>query len=423
MPPRFPERRLNAVQCILLAALAFLVPFPAHADERRAVPDYDGRGDGGASAALWIPRVLVAPLYLVWEYLVRVPIGAAVRGVEKNGAVSRALHVATFGSAKSAGIAPTFLFDTDMLPAVGAYFWWDDALVDGNHVRIRAATWGAPLVLASLSDRYDLDERSSVSLVASFARRRDNVFYGLGPDAPDGARRRYRSRIADASAGFERELGLGIHLATRVGVRDVAFDERVVASDYTLGYQRVALAFDTRASGLRGSGLRLETTGEGSFASERRSWVTYGGSAHAFWDIGGSARVLSLAGTLTFVDPIADGAVPFTELATLGGYERMRGFLPGRMVDRSAASLTLAYRWPVWSFLDAGIEAAAGNVFGPRLRGLDAGKLRFSGAVGLRTLAIPEAELELLVGFGTATFADGMGLESVRCILGATHAF
>lgn len=386
-------------------------------------PDYDGRRDEGASAALWIPRLLVAPLYLVWEYLVRVPIGAAVVAIEKSDTFARVVHAGTFGSKKTAGIAPTFLLDTEMLPAVGAYVWWDDALVRGNHVRIRAATWGAPLVLASLVDRYELDERSSVSLTASFARRRDNVFYGLGPEAPEDARRRYRSRVVDVGAAFERELGGGLHLATRVGLRDVGFDDRVPARGYTLGYERGTLAFDTRARGLHATGLRLEANGEGAFASERRSWFAYGGSARAFWDVGGSARVLSLAGTVAMVDPIADGTIPFTELATLGGYERMRGFLPGRMLGRSAASVTLAYQWPVWSFLDGEIEAATGNVFGARLRDFDAGKLRFSGAVGLRTLAVPESELELLVGFGTETFASGMGLESVRCVLGATHAF
>jgi Asp-tRNA(Asn)/Glu-tRNA(Gln) amidotransferase A subunit family amidase len=44
---------------------------------------------------------------------------------------------------------------------------------------------------------------------------------------------------------------------------------------------------------------------------------------------------------------LGTGQVPFTELVTLGGDVWMRGYFPGRLVDRSAAVTQLAYTWPV----------------------------------------------------------------------------
>jgi len=415
---------LNASQTGFLAAI-LLTGSPAVAGEKRPVPHYDGRPDAGGDGAIWIPRVLLAPLWLVYEFLVRIPIGAAVTAIEESATTQRAVHVLTFGSEKNAGIAPTFLLDRGMLPAIGGYFWWDDALVDGNHLRIHAATWGEPLVLATVSDRYDLDDRSSVSLTASFTRRRDNLYYGIGPETPDSARTRYRSRVIDVAASFERELGRGVHLGTKAGVRDTSFVER--AAGYTIAYQHADLAFDTRSLGLRGAGVRASASGDSAFDSSntpRSSWLGYGAALEGFWDIAESDRVLTLTATTRLVDPIArGGSIPFTELPTLGGYTTMRGFLPGRMIDRSAAAVTLGYQWPVWSFLDGELEAATGNVFGAGFRGLEPGRLRFSGAVGLRTLSIPEAQLELLTGFGTDTFDAGARISSFRLVFGATHGF
>jgi hypothetical protein len=52
----------------------------ARADATREVPDYDGRGNEDAhpdSWALWIPRVVLSPLYVISEYVLRRPIGAS----------------------------------------------------------------------------------------------------------------------------------------------------------------------------------------------------------------------------------------------------------------------------------------------------------------------------------------------------------
>src|SRR5690606_4216117 len=81
-----------APRCALLAMAAAPAPTPALAHPRtpapapgrRPVPDY-GRAPESrdpAEALLWIPRVIFAPVHLVLEYLVRLPLGWLLRAVE-----------------------------------------------------------------------------------------------------------------------------------------------------------------------------------------------------------------------------------------------------------------------------------------------------------------------------------------------------
>ena len=139
----------------------------------------------------------------------------------------------------------------------------------------------------------------------------------------------------------------------------------------------------------------------------------------------GTERLVSLAADALFVDPLQGGArgIPFTEDITLGGSALMRGFLPGRLTDRSAAVATLGYEWPIWAFLDGTLSAAVGNVFGAGLRGFDVDRLRFSGTLGIRSNSSPDHQFELLTGFGTEPFDQGGAVTSFRLALGATRGF
>lgn len=153
--------------------------------------------------------------------------------------------------------------------------------------------------------------------------------------------------------------------------------------------------------------------------------MKYEGTVGGFWDVTKTARVLSLSATAIFVDPIqgSGGAIPFTELATLGGFGHMRGYLPGRLIDRSAAVATLGYQWPIWAFLDGTMRVSTGNVFGAGLRGIEPGKLRLSTDFGIQSNSSPDHRFELIAGFGTDTFDNGARITSVRLALGATRGF
>ena len=82
--------------CWLLQAVTALAderpseapPQKREVPRKRAVPNYDGRGgapEPRARKALWVPRVLLYPAYVVSEYLVRRPLAAAITSAEQRG--------------------------------------------------------------------------------------------------------------------------------------------------------------------------------------------------------------------------------------------------------------------------------------------------------------------------------------------------
>jgi hypothetical protein len=83
----------------------------------------------------------------------------------------------------------------------------------------------------------------------------------------------------------------------------------------------------------------------------------------------------------------------------------------------------LAYRWPVWIWLDGAMRFEVGNVFGPGLRDFDPGLLRYSGSIGVESIGSPDSSLQILFGFGSETFESGGKVDSFRVFLGTTHGF
>ena len=127
---------------------------------------------------------------------------------------------------------------------------------------------------------------------------------------------------------------------------------------------------------------------------------------------------------MRFADPLGREAVPFTELVSLGGAELMRGYFPGRLIDRSAAVAALHYRWPIWVWLEAETRVAVGNAFGPSFAGLHAGALAGSWDVALRTSPGSFAVAELLVGVGTSAFESPVfAIDQVRILTRISRAF
>lgn len=438
-----------------------MAPPPATADAlppekaraiKRPLPDYDGRPEPttAGDVLLWVPRLVVSPLYLTSEYLIRKPLGGLIIGVENNRVVQKALYVFTFAGASKIGFVPTFLVDFGFLPSVGVYFFWDDALVPHNHVRVHFGTWGIDWLKIGVTDRYDVGENASAAMRFSYSRRMDNLFFGLGPDSNEDLKSRYGATTVDVGPNYEMKVAPTLMMRTAVGFRDTSFSEGTcclnlpvqqriragqlaepprLADGYTAGYQRAELAFDTRSKRpAPQSGIRIAADGEPAFDVSRRagnSWLRYGGTAGAFWDVTGKARVLSLSASARFVDPMqGEGTqIPFTELVTLGGDGLMRGFLPGRLIDRSAAVATLAYQWPIWVFLDGSLQASVGNVFGAGLKDFETKKLRLSTGFGFRTNNSPDHQFEVLAGFGTNTFENGAAITSFRLAVGATRGF
>jgi hypothetical protein len=446
------KRARTFMPAVAAAVAVALAAGGASADEpKRALPDYDGRGGEPTTpgdVALWIPRVLVSPIYFVTEYLLRRPIGALIAGAERANVPEYLYDLFFFGPEHKVGVIPTAFIDFGFNPSVGLYAFWDDALVKGHDLRLTASIWTSDWVAGSLTERLPIHGKESLTLRLSGVRRPDYTFFGLGPNSLQGNIARYGQDRLEASALFDFPLWRASRVSAGMGVRsvniyhghfggDASVENQAAAGvyplpygfgrGYTEEYNHLLLAFDTRQPRpATSSGVRVEVeTEQGS--DVRRTpdggWVRWGGTAGGFWDIGGHNRVVSLSATARFADPLGNSPIPFPELVNLGGSGPMRGFFPGRLVDRSAAVATLHYRWPIWAWLDGSLQGAVGNVFGEHLQDFTPGLLRFSGALGFESVGSPDSSFEFLVGLGSETFDHGGQLDSVRIVFGTNRGF
>jgi hypothetical protein len=427
-------------------------PVAANTGERspkRAVPDYDGRGPPPTTAgdvAIWVPRIILSPLYLVSEFVIRRPLGAFMTAAERAHWPESLYNFFTFGPDHDGGFAPIALIDFGFNPSVGIYVFWNDAIVKGNDFHFHGSTWGPEWLAGSFTDRIRFGLGNSVTFKISGIRRPDHTFYGTGPLTLESYQSRYGEAVVDGRAMLDVPLWRASRVQATVGVRDVRLYHGHFGGDpsveqsaaagvfplpeafgrgYTAEYNHVLAALDSRRPRpAPGSGVRIEAEGEQGSDFSRSpgaAWIRYGATVGGFWDLNDHSRVLSLSVAALFADPLGNAPIPFTELVTLGGDAPMRGYYPGRLFDRSAAVATLRYRWPIGPWLDGTMEAAVGNVFGVHLQEFKPGLLRFSGGIGLETVGSPDSSIEALVGIGTETFDHGGQVDSIRFMFGTNR--
>jgi hypothetical protein len=428
-----------------------LASLPARAEpQKRPLPDYDGRSGAPSSPerkALWVPRVLLSPLYFVSEYLVRRPLGAAITAAEKAELPAALYDFFAFGPDHSAGVVPIAFLDFGFSPSVGLYAFWDDAGFRGHDLRLRGSTWGADWLSGTATERFRLPGAVELTLTGTATRRPDYAFYGLGPDTRESDLVRYSAHTLDAH--FETRFAFAGSSAfeTATGYRSASFGhsdyERERSLDdavrsgrlpeppglhdgYRALFNRARLTLDSRGKASSESGVRVELSAENGADLKNATpagWLRYGGTVGAFCDLADSGRVVSLSVSTLLADPTGTGPVPFTELAQLGGPGMMPGFRAGRLADRSAAVATLRYAWPVWVWLNGSLQVATGNVFGARFEGFHAERGRLSAAVGIESSGSRDSIFQALVGFGTETFESGAQLDSLRVVVGARSGF
>lgn len=418
---------------------------------KRDLPDYDGRNGGPTTAGdvlVWIPRILLSPFYFFSEYVVRRPLGAIISGAERAKIPDELYDFFAFGADHKAGFAPYAFIDFGFQPSIGVYVFWDDAGFQGHDLSLHAATGGPDWLAAGLTDRIRFADGDTLSFHATGVKRPDFTFFGVGPRTLQSNLTRYAATNVDANAELDFDLWRASRITTTFGARAVTFspghwgDDPAVegqvargvfplpdgyARGYTLEYNQVDAAFDTRLPRPNtGSGLRIHGTffqGNDVRQSPASGFVRYGGTVGGFWDLNDHGRVLGLSAGVQFADPLGNQPIPFTELVSLGGYNPMRGFYPGRLYGRSAAVGALDYRWPIWAYIDGTIVLETGNVFDEHLKDFDPRLLRLSGSVGIQTIGSPDSSLEILLGAGTETIDDHLKLDSVRLLFGTNHGF
>lgn len=440
-------RSIRISSSVLLATL--LTTAVAHADDpKREVPDYDGRGNpntDSGSWVLWIPRVVLFPLYVVHEYVIRRPLGALVTRAEHDHWADTIEGIFTFGPDGNNVIYPTALFDFGLLPSVGIFYGGDNFIVKDNQFRLHFATWGAPWLAATVADRYTIDTDNVVEARLDFKRSEDNIFFGIGPEVRDGTISRYGLERFEASATYKHKIEGESKIGFRAGAHRLSFVDGGCCNNPTVSQQidagvfpkppdfgdayatvfgGVDLQLDTRAPRpAPGSGGYLHIYGNTNFdLHETRSWIHYGGVVGGAVDLTGHQRVFKMQLALGFVDQMQGNSIPFTEYQILGG-ELMPGFIPGWMTGLSTAAAQVGYSWPVWIGLDAQTRFTFGNAFDHHLEGLRPGDLRMSWDIGLTTSTVRDQGFEILFGLGTETLDQGGGVTSVRMAFGSRQGF
>ncbi len=435
------------------AALGVLLALGVNAsaaEPKRKLPDYGNRGKDPTTfgdVAIWVPRVVLSPVYLVTEYGIRWPLGHLIAAAERANVPDILYNFFFFGPNHSAGFAPVAFVDFGFRPSVGLYTFWDDAGFKGHDLRFHGTTGGSGWFAGVFTDRVRFHQGDSVGLTLTGITRPDRAFFGVGPDTLEGNISRYGEKHLEASADVDFNLWRASSVHTGIGIRSLDFrhgyydedpsiETQVTRNVYPLpdGFQgytaqtsNVRLAFDNRLpSPADGSGVRIEAEAEEGTDVRHNpgsAWLKYSGTVGGFLDLNGRNRVLSLSLATLFVDSLDKRPVPFTELVQLGGAGPMRGFYPGRLRDKSAAVLTAKYRWPIWVWLDGSLQAAVGNVYGDHLQEFSLSRSRLSTAIGIESIGSRDASFELLFGLGTETFDHGGQVDSVRVLVGTNRGF
>jgi len=453
--------------------------------EKRPKQDYDNRDDVTTTAedALWIPRVLFFPLYIVTEYVIRVPLGALTVAIERNNVIATLQKAFTFGPNNNIGVVPTAFLDFGFRPSIGVYMFYNDLGTPGNDLRVNLGFGGSRFWRAAVADRVPIDlpeglerSRSYFQVESSFLTRADLLYWGIGPDTTEENISGYSIFTIGGGGRVHIEPWRGTFLESwvtarysRTGPGECA-GTSIVGEDSSVppsGIARVCdpetirrkildgdlaipphygrpfvtmktgftFAIDSRKPRPEpGTGVAFQGSAElvGDVDQPKlNSWINYSGYLGGFIDLTGTQRVLGLTVAANFQDTLTDDTrVPFTELVgakhieDVPDHDLMRGFKPGRLLGSSAIAATLDYRWPIWAFLDGTLQAAIGNTFAePHLEDFDPEKLRFSFLGGIRSPNFRDHGFNLLLGFGTNTFEQGGEPSSIRFLFGGTTGF
>lgn len=415
---------------------------------RRDLPTLKAREPEPATlgeSLLWIPRVVLFPVYVVTEYVVRWPLGVATRFAERK-KIPEWIEELTTWDDGNAQVFPVVRFSSGFAFGMGAGIIWNNMLADRNDWGLQADYANPDNLTVELTTRYRaLEDQLTLRLGGRSELRDDFVYFGAGPDTQQSDETRFaRTKhmgffdtiLARSGPGFGGKVRMelstfdfGCAPRFQKNATDICASPIFERSDlvgfepgYSLGRVSGALFYDSRRPyPASGTGVRVELTGRYAKGLSEDDldveFVDFGARTGVFWDVW-KGRVLSLEGRVRAAEPFGGSEIPFGELLTLGGIEAMRGFPFARFHGRSTVVGSARYQYPVWSFFDGYLVAEAGNAFGARLEDFDVAKLRASFAVGLTTVSSRNNSLDILLAFGSTRFEEEFSIETARLVLG-----
>jgi hypothetical protein len=367
----------------------------------------DGRPEDKPGPALTVPQ---AALFLPKETSNAVfwPIVGTTELVERHH-VPNWIEALTTSDDGLIGFRPELYYSTSFISTVGGRVFFRRFPGKGTEVAARALTGGPSVLYGQLQLRGP--DWTGLSADASFDRRRDRLFAGIGPntsaalaDAGLGLGRfgsdimmvnlRWNRRIERRLAGFAYgDVQRRQYQATNVrsGPSVTTFYNMpqadcaaaglaapCVSPAYMPGFNqglRIAhagggVAFDARSHDRDGSGFGATLDGAVGHGVAGDPTEDARVSAEAVGAIGGTDKVFFLRGRAAMVSSLNGTVIPFDELVSPAGRLGMRGFPDGRFRGDSGVVASAEYRYYIASQLDASLFTDVGTVAGPAFSGL-----------------------------------------------------
>ncbi len=426
-----------------LCAGLLLVTLSVRAEESDA-PDptrgerYDGRvSDPQPSrAALWVPRILFAPFWLLSAALEQ-PTRLGIELEERHHLYDHMIRMSTSEDGM-VGIRPTFEWASSFRWSVGAHVFDDKLLGPGTKFRFDIAG-GIDVAHLQIRGRPTrLGRPVQVFFDSRFDHRNDYLFTGIGTDPPvfvkpHGASR-YKADVLDL--GGRIDFNVAPWVAFSIGgdygfrkfydsesykdvppIQDVycvrvegvcipgTVSEALVPG-FNQGTQFVrtsaAVHFDLRNHRVRPTlGALLDAEADYSKGiGDVSSYFRFRESVALDFNLWAHSHVLVLRGDTELVVPAGNDFVPFSELATVGGPQDLRGFRISEFRGFSSLTATAEYRWPIMLWVDAMMFVDYGGVFDRNYKNFGASQLHPDVGFGFRVATRDRFYLRLQVAYG-----------------------
>jgi len=420
-------------------ALVICLACSAHAQaekpakEKRDHAYFRGREDpvDGADIAAGIGRVVLSPVRLLFDALVREPIDGSARVIEKHHVIPIVRDV--FHPRPDFTWYPTLTLDLGVYGAVGARAHWNNALMRNHEVDAALATGGFEAWQGRIRDDFRFGA-AKLGVQGTFISRRDRDFYGLGPESNTDDQTQFGLTAGEAIAfvSFERP-GVQIQLAegysdelTGPGYEpsvETRFDPSTIpgyGKELGLARSSIDVKLDSRGKDrdeeIGGVAFIGNATYARDFRDKERAFVSTTADLQVAIDVIKPGRVLTLRAYAQDTFALGSEPVPFTHQAMLG-WTHHYGFYWGRFRSEAAVMAEVRWRYPIAYLLDMMWITSAGNVFKHDFSDFSFGELTGSLGVGFRTRHTGTAPIEMVFAVGTTRFDQDFGIDSGRVYL------
>ena len=284
-------------------------------------------------------------------------------------------------------------------PGVGGGPWFWNATVEALGTRYEKATINGEGESGGPGERFDFQRRDVRLTLGRHSNYGETE--GYEPDAIVELRLAYGFRQYDDTgressgiAGANEAIDL-FSVGGRTAYDDRDFKPPTRSISHPLNYQfpgRVLLFADGRYYSFRDTafperGGLIQIEADYVAGSRNVRYVQYVTEVQRFFTLFYSNRILALRARLDKAHPLGnDGIIPYSDLNTLGGGQRLRGYKRGFFRGQGSLLFSAEYRYPIWDTWNAFLFVDEGQVF-ETYGDLEpaAFKYSFGGGISVRT--------------------------------------